>query len=114
MKAMRIIMIALVLTLALPLVACGGGGGDVLKGTWSGTSDNGDATWEFDGNGKCKLTNTFFDKEPGTYTINSSTEVTITIQGWDAPKTYKYAINGSTLTLTPTDPYSVTYILTKK
>jgi len=103
---LAIVMICAVLT------ACGGEG-DALKGTWSGTYQDGEASWEFDGNGNCKLTNVFLQEQPGTYTIKSDTEVEINMDGWDAPITYTYKIEGDKLTLTADNPLSPNYELQK-
>jgi len=111
----RTIALALALMLCITLLAsCGGSGGDALKGTWEGTYEDGDAAWTFDGSGKCKLTTYFLDKEPGTYTIKSDTEVDVTINGWSDAITYTYKIDGDKLTLTANDPYSPNYDLKKK
>jgi predicted small secreted protein len=110
----RTIRLLLVLVIGFTLLAgCGGGGGDVLKGTWSGTYEDGDATWTFDGSSKCKLTTVFLDKEPGKYTIKNDTEMDITIDIWGEAKTYFYKIEGSRLTLTANDSFSPNYELTK-
>ena len=108
------IALLLVLIIGASLLAGCGGSGDVLKGTWQGTYEDGDATWTFDGNGKCNLTTIFLDKKPGTYTITNETKVDVKIDGWDDPITYSYKIDGSKLTLTASDPYSPNYELTKK
>jgi len=108
------IALLLAMILGVSLFAGCGGSGDVLKGTWQGTYEDGDATWIFDGSGKCNLTTVFLDKKPGTYTIANETKVDINIDGWEAPITYSYTINGSKLTLTANDPYSPNYELTKK
>ena len=112
----RTIALLLVLMLGICLLAgCGGGGGgDALQGTWEGTYEDGEAGWNFDGKGKCKMTNAFIENQPGTYAIKSNDEVDITIDGWDAPITYAYKIEGGKLTLTAADPYSPNYELEKK
>jgi len=114
MKKTIALLLVLVLGAAL-LAGCGNdSGGDVLKGTWEGTYEDGNATWTFDGSGKCKLTTVFLDKEPGKYTIKNGTEVDITIDGWSEAITYTYKIDGSKLTLDANNPYSPNYVLTKK
>ena len=94
--------------------ACGGGGGDALKGTWEqeGT-DYGTVTWKFDGKGGFTSESDFFDNK-GTYTIDGS-QVTITRDGDFAdPVVYDFAVSGSSLTLTATDGLAPDYDLTKK
>jgi predicted small secreted protein len=113
MKKTIALVLALMLCITL-FASCGGSGGDVLKGTWEGTYEDGNASWNFDGNGKCKLTTVFLDKEPGTYTIKNDTEVDVTINGWSDAITYTYKIDGDKLTLTANDPYSPNYDLKKK
>lgn len=57
------------LAIILSLAACGGGGGDALKGTWEqeGT-DYGTVTWKFDGKGGFTSESDFFDNK-GTYSL---------------------------------------------
>ena len=114
----KTISLFLVLILGLSLLAgCGGGGGgggDALKGTWAGTYEDGDATWTFDGSGKCTLTNYFVEKEPGKYTIKSDSEVEIKLDPWDSPIIYTFKVGGDNLTLTSPDPYSPNYELNNK
>ena len=63
----KIVSIALCLMIVISLVACGGG--DALKGTWTcQDNDYGTVVWEFNGSGKCSMSNDFFDAA-GTYSI---------------------------------------------
>lgn len=103
------------LAIILSLAACGGGGGDALKGTWvqEGT-DYGTVTWKFDGKGKCTLDTDFLDNAEGTYTISDDSSVTIEIDVWDSEKVYDYAVSDGNLKLTATDGLSPDYDLTKK
>ena len=122
MKKSITLLLVLVLGITL-LAACGGGesgggsggsGGDVLKGTWEGTNEDGDAAWTFDGKSKCTLTTYFLDKAPGAYTLNSDTEVEIKLDAWSEATIYTVTISGNSLTLKANDPYSPNYELTKK
>ena len=114
MKKMIALLLVLVLGLAL-LAACGGGGGDVLKGTWSGPDSNGtEITFVIDGKGGLKFTDSFFsNKEPGVYTITDK-KVEIKVDTWDSDRNYTFAITGDKLTLTaPDDMFYVGFDLTK-
>lgn len=67
------------LAIILSLAACGGGGGDALKGTWEqeGT-DYGTVTWKFDGKGGFTSESDFFDNktEAGAYLTAGSVVIT--------------------------------------
>ena len=107
----RSIALLLVLVLGLTLLA-GCGGGDALKGTWTGVDSNGsDATFIFDGKGGLKFG---ADKDKGSYTISGS-DVEISVDWWGSSRTYIFTIDGSSLTLTaPATEYYVDFELVKK
>ena len=88
--------------------------GDVLKGTWGGTTNDGmEVTWKFDGSGGLKFTSIVLTDEPGTYRIEDG-KVEIEMEAWSEPKMYEFEIDGNTLTLDATDIWSPDYELTKK
>ena len=110
MKKMISIMLCLIMVCSL--AACGGGG-DVLKGTWTcDDSFYGTVTWEFDGNGKCSLKNDLND-DTGTYTITNN-QVSIKMSLWDSETVYNFTASDSSLKLTATDGLAPDYDLTKK
>ena len=101
----------LALTLMLTLTACGSSG-DILTGTWEGTSENSTScTWTFDGEGACTLKNViegspedFVINLEGTYTIDeAASTVTIKIAEWDEEKVYDYTLSDTSLSFTATD-----------
>ena len=118
MKKSIALLLVLVFGVAM-LVGCGGGGssgggsGDVLKGTWTGTDDNGsDVIIEFDGKGGLKYS---ADKDKGSYTIDGD-QVELRVDWWGSDyRSYTMKIDGNNLTLTrPDTAYYVNYDLTKK
>ena len=114
MKKSIAFVLALMVGLIL-LAGCGGESGDVLKGTWKGEDSNTmENTLTFDGKGGIKFTSSFYDKEPGTYTITDD-QVEIQIDVWDAIRTYTFVVDGDKLTLTtPEDKYYVGFELEKQ
>ena len=119
MKKKLALCLAVVLGLSMLILAgcgggSGGGSGDVLKGTWVGTYEDGDASWTFDGKGGCQVTTETLDKAPGDYTIIDESQVDITLIIWSDAIAYTYKIDGSNLTLTANNGYSPNYDLTKK
>jgi len=99
MKRTTILVLALALGL---LIGCAAA--DALKGTWAGEDSNKiKVTFVFDGKGGLTFTDgVFFDRSPGTYTIKGDT-VVISFDGWDAARTYTFAADGDSLTMTPPD-----------
>ena len=117
MKKKLALFLAIVLSISvLVLAGCGGGSGsgDVLKGTWVGTYEDGDATWTFDGKGNCTLTTMTLDKAPGDYVIVDDSQVDITLIIWSEAIAYTYKVDESSLTLTANNGYSPSYDLVKK
>ena len=106
----KILTIALLCLLLIGVTACGS---DALKGTWVGTYEDGEATWVFDGNGKCEMTNVFGGPNKGTYTIKDN-DAEIKLDSWDSATTYHFTIDGNNLSLTADNAYSPNYELTKK
>ena len=93
--------LVLVTVMLLALAACGSGGsGDALKGSWSGTDENGAVTWTFDGSGKCEMKTDALDSK-GTYTIDgwvlglAYVSTNRDIRGWTDPS--KNISNGTAL-----------------
>ncbi len=112
----RILAVVLILSVLFTFAACGGG--DAISGKWSGENNDGIAcTWTFD-NGKCQWHADYgegytMDQE-GTYEIDEEAGiVTISLELWDAPIEYQYALDGNNLTLTATNGYSPNYTLSK-
>ena len=110
---MSYLILAVALTAMLLVSACGGAGGDALKGTWEGRSEDMAWTWTFDGKGGCKTENEYGIKDQGTYTIDGN-DVTIKMSYWDEPIVYQYKVDGSQLSLTTEETYRPNYDLTKK
>ena len=97
----RTITLVWALTLGL-LIGCAAS--DALKGTWSGEDSNAvKVTFVFNGKGGLTFTDgVFSDRAPGTYTITGN-KVVISFEGWDADRSYTFAVSGDTLTMTPPD-----------
>lgn len=110
-KRLTILAIVATLTGLMLLSACGGG--DELKGTWEGQSDDFGVTWVFDGKGGCTLENEYGFNQDGEYSIDGSS-LTIKMSAWDTEHGYKFKIDGNKLTLTADDPYVPNYELEKK
>jgi len=108
-----IMMIMLVGLVACVVILTGCSNKEPLEGTWVGTYEDGEATWVFDGEGGCTLTNIFREDQPGTYVIDGET-VEIQIHDWDSPIIYKFKVDGDKLTLTADNPYSPNYELTRQ
>ncbi|MDR2734749.1 MAG: hypothetical protein LBC99_08970 [Spirochaetota bacterium] len=111
MKRTIIMSFALIFCL---LAGCGGG--DTLKGTWKGADSSAqEAAFAFNGKGGLTFTDgIFFDKAPGTYTITGNTMV-ITFDGWDSVRSYTFAVEGNTLTMTaPEDEDYAGFALTRQ
>lgn len=109
----KLVSLVLAAVLVLSLVACGG---DAFKGKWVGTDDNGSSgvTWEFDGNGKVtNFDNTFFTST-GTYVDNKDNTITITLEGWDSPKTFVYDLSDGILTMADIEAVAPGYNLAKQ
>ena len=97
-KFFTLTALVLVTVMLLALAACGSGGsGDALKGSWSGTDENGAVTWTFDGSGKCEMKTDALDSK-GTYTIDGS-NVSIQIELWDSANTYAFTVADGKLSL---------------
>lgn len=113
----KILAAVLILSILLTFAACGGGG-DAISGKWSGENNDGTAcTWEFKG-GKCHWFADYGEgytmDQDGTYEIDEAAGlVTISLELWDAPIEYQYAVDGNNLTLTATNGYSPNYTLSK-
>lgn len=92
----KIVSMLLIASVLLVFAACGSK--DALTGTWTGDlGADGIVTWAFDGNGKVKFDNGFA-KQNGTYAIDGD-QVTITLELWDVPQTFTFAVNGDALTM---------------
>ena len=108
----KIVSIALCLMIVISLVACGGV--DALKGTWTCQDyDYGTVVWEFNGSGKCSMSNDFFDAA-GTYSIVDGSTVKISLESWESEIVYTYTVSDNALKLTATDGLAPDYDLTKK
>ncbi len=115
-QAKMLISILLVLMLGLALVGCGGGSsGDPLKGKWEGESDDGIVTtWNFDGNGACKMENEFGAKVEGTYTVEDNI-LMMQMTDWDEANKYEITLNDGKLSIKNVDEsYRPNYELQKK
>ena len=113
-KTFRTVLAAvLALTMVFALSACGGG--DVLKGTWTGEDpDYGAITWTFDGSGKCTNKDDLANQE-GTYVIDGS-QVTVTFEIFGEPseRVYDFKIDGDNLILDAVADYQLDYNLTRQ
>lgn len=105
-------ILAAVLSLTMAFALTAWGGGDALKGTWSGdVPDWGKVTWTFDGSGKCTQTSDLMTME-GSYKIDGD-QVTITlVEGTDL--VFDFTINGDNLNLDNVSEYAQDYDLTKE
>ncbi len=112
-KRIAVAALATVLLCALILGGCGGGGGDALKGTWEGESEDFAVTWTFDGKGGCKMENEFGFKDDGTYTVDGSS-AQIKLSQWDDEIGYQFKVDGNKLILTADESYRPSYDLEKK
>ena len=108
----KTLMLITVLACVFMFIGCGDKS-DVLKGTWVGTYEDGDATWTFDGKGKCTLDNVLGEPMDGTYTIEDKS-VNIKIDVWDTPTLYHFEIKDNKMTLKADNNYSPNYELTKE
>ena len=107
----KVIAILMVCMMVMGIAACGGG--DALKGTWTGeNADYGAIEWTFNGKGKCTLKHDFIDTE-GTYTIEG-TQVSIKLDTSDSTLVYDFTVSETNLKLTATDGLALDYDLTKK
>jgi hypothetical protein len=120
MRKTKSIMLVLATVMALMIVlsmtACGGGdggGGDELKGTWAGRSQDMEVTWTFDGKGGCKMENEFGFKGEGTYELSGSA-VIIKLNAWDDPIDYTFNIDGTHMSLKADESHRPSYELDKK
>ncbi len=115
----KLLSTVMVLTIALALVACGGGESNSLSGEWSGTDSNGTAiTINFKNDGSLTFDNEFFSESAGTYEITEGADATsgtvdLEIELWDMVKAYDFVIDGDSLMLTATDGMSVDFDLAK-
>lgn len=106
----KMIAMALLCTLLVSMVACGGG--DVLKGKWTGTNDDDvEVVWTFDGKGGCTLNNPHMGDMKGEYTVEGST-ATIKLDTWDDESIYEFVIDGNNLNMIGSG-YSPSYELKK-
>ena len=113
-KLSAVLSISLIAVMMLCVFAGCGGAKDAVAGTWKQTDEvDGNWTWEFDGNGKCKLDGeTTGFKTNGTYTLDETAKtLTVDMEGWSEQKVYTYTLTDTTLDLDST--YS-TYHLVKQ
>ncbi len=118
------LVIVLTLCLVMVFAACQGGGGGTdskLVGEWTGMIDGAEVKWNFEANGKCAMTNFFYEDTPGTYeltvTEESETELTgtvsIKLDIWDEANVYDVVATDSDLSMLAQDPYGPQYEMTK-
>lgn len=110
-KNRLILMMVCAMLLCMLLSACGGG--DELKGTWEGRSEDMAWTWTFDGKGGCKTENEYGIKDEGTYAIDGSS-VKIKLSNWEKELDYEFKLDGKNLSLTTDEAYRPNYELEKK
>ena len=108
----KIISGILMLIITFCMTACGNT--DVLKGTWEGTYEDGNASLTFDGKGKCSITTMVLSESSCEYKILNDKDVDIKLDIWDNPLLYHYTIDGKNLKLVPDNSYSPHYEVTKK
>lgn len=103
MKHMKkLIAVAVLMSMLFVLCACGGG--DVLKGTWTRTSEmTGEVIVKFDGKGGCEATWTLIDEpttSKGTYTIESENTGTVKLAAWEEAQTFTFEVSETGLKIT--------------
>jgi len=125
MKRVSTLVLSLVMIAAMFVSFAACGGGDAIKGKWESENIYDMVSlWDFNGSGKCTLTNTVVYDDPkdntsikmnGTYTIDEEAgTLVIKIDDWSDSKSYTYTLDGNKLILDTDDVYTSGYDLTKK
>ena len=101
----KVLLSFLVCSMLLLLTACGS---NKLKGNWSGATNDGIKTeWKFTSN-KVSYENEFGIKSEGTYEIKDDV-VTIDLEVWSNPISYKFEVKDNKLSLIAQDQFTPSY-----